>query len=129
IPRMAVVAPLRRPRAHLLPSQPLRPLRPQAEAMARARSSPAWQALADRHDPQALPAYVARYLEWLRVHNYAEPTVKNRELYLGFFVAWAAERGLTLAREITKPILERYQRSLYHHRKRNGEPLTFRGQH
>ena len=63
--------------------------------------SPARQALADRGDPQALPAYVARYLEWLRVHNYAEPTVKNRELYLEFFVAWAAERGLTLAREIT----------------------------
>jgi len=97
--------------------------------MARAKRSPVWQALADRSDPQALPAYVARYLEWLRVHNYAEPTVKNRELYLGYFVAWAGERGLRLAREITKPILERYQRSLYHHRKRNGEPLTFRGQH
>jgi len=72
---------------------------------------------------------VARYLEWLRIHNYAEPTVKNREFYLGFFVHWCLERGLTQPREITKPILERYQRSLYHLRKANGAPLSFRGQH
>jgi integrase/recombinase XerD len=94
-----------------------------------ARRSQAWVALADRSDPQGLAAYVARYIEWLQVHNYAAPTVLNRQMYLGYFLAWCAERGLTQPREITKPILERYQRSLYQHRKRNGEPLTFRGQH
>lgn len=94
-----------------------------------ARRSKAWVALADRSDPQGLAAYVARYIEWLQVHNYAAPTVLNRQMYLGYFVSWCAERGLTQPREITKPILERYQRSLYQHRKRNGEPLTFRGQH
>jgi len=88
-----------------------------------------WAALANRRDPEGLPAYVARYLEWLRVHNYAEPTVKNRELYLGYFISWGAERGLTAPKEITKPILERYQRSLYHLRKANGAPLTFRSQY
>lgn len=97
--------------------------------MARGRSSPVWAALADRADAQGMAAYVARYLEWLRIHNYAEPTVKNRELYLGYFLVWAAERGLTQPKAITKPILERYQRSLYHLRKANGDPITFRGQH
>ena len=97
--------------------------------MARAKSSPVWAALANRADSQGMAAYVARYLEWLRIHNYAEPTVLNRELYLGYFTVWAAERGLTQPKVITKPILERYQRSLYHLRKKNGEPLTFRGQH
>lgn len=97
--------------------------------MASRRSSAVWAALADRADPQGLAAYAARYLEWLRVHNYAEPTVLNRELYLGHFIVWAAERGLKQPREITKPILERYQRSLYHLRKANGEPISFRGQH
>jgi integrase/recombinase XerD len=80
-------------------------------------------------DPQGLAAYVLRYLEWLQVHNYAAPTVQNRQSYLGVFVAWCSERGLATPREITKPILERYQRSLYTHRKGNGEPLTFRAQH
>jgi integrase/recombinase XerD len=97
--------------------------------MARRPPSPARLALADRHDPQGLAAFVLRHLEWLRVHNYAEPTVANRELYLGYFVAWCAERGLNTPKEITKPILERYQRALYHLRKANGAPLTFRGQH
>jgi integrase/recombinase XerD len=97
--------------------------------MARRPPSPARLALADHHDPQGLAAFVLRHLEWLRVHNYAEPTVANRELYLGYFVAWCAERGLTQPKEITKPILERYQRALYHLRKANGAPLTFRGQH
>jgi integrase/recombinase XerD len=97
--------------------------------VARGRSSPVWAALGDRSDSQGMAAYVARYLEWLRIHNYAEPTVKNRELYLGYFLVWAAERGLTQPKGITKPILERYQRSLYHLRKANGDPITFRGQH
>jgi integrase/recombinase XerD len=80
-------------------------------------------------DPQGLAAYVMRYLDWLKIHNYAAPTVQNRQSYLGVFVAWCAERGLVSPKEITKPILERYQRSLYIHRKGNGEPLTFRAQH
>jgi integrase/recombinase XerD len=86
-------------------------------------------ALKASSDPQGLAAYVMRYLEWLQVHNYAAPTVQNRQSYLGVFVAWCAERGLVSPKEITKPILERYQRSLYIHRKGNGDPLTFRAQH
>jgi integrase/recombinase XerD len=94
------------------------------------RSSSAGRAALSAHsDPQGLAAYVLKYLEWLQVHNYAAPTVQNRQSYLGVFVAWCAERGLITPREITKPILERYQRSLYTHRKANGEPLTFRAQH
>jgi integrase/recombinase XerD len=31
--------------------------------------------------------------------------------------------------EVTKPILERYQRHLFHHRKTTGEPMSVRGQH
>ncbi len=64
--------------------------------------------------------FVMRYLEWLRVHNYAGPTVESREVYLGYFVAWCTERGIGTPREITKPILERYQRSLYQWRKKLG---------
>ena len=31
--------------------------------------------------------------------------------------------------EVTRPILESYQRYLYYYRKTNGQPLTFRTQH
>ena len=46
-----------------------------------------------------------------------------------YFLAWCAERGLTEPTEITRPVLERYQRHLFHYRKSDGEPLSFRSQH
>jgi hypothetical protein len=64
-------------------------------------SSVGQAALRAPHDPEGLAAYVLRYLEWLQVHNYAAPTVQNRQSYLGVFVAWCSERGLVTPREIT----------------------------
>ena len=81
-------------------------------------------------DPDGLAAYMLRFLEWMRIKNYAERTVTNRELYLGYFIQWCEQRGLERPNEITKPILESYQSYLYHYRKKtNGEPLSFRSQH
>lgn len=69
------------------------------------------------------------HLNALRVKNYSEWTVRNRQVHIGFFIEWAKERGLREPIEITRPILERYQRHLFYYRKKNGEPLTFRSQH
>ena len=90
--------------------------------------SAAKSALAEHRDPQSLAAFVVRFLEWMKVHNYSPLTVESRELYLGYFVAWCSERGLRHPKEITRAVIERYQRSLYHHRKKNGEPMSFHGQ-
>ena len=68
-------------------------------------------------------------LNALRVRDYSEHTVKNRHVHIGFFLAWCKERGLSEPTEITRPVLERYQRYLFHYRKKNGEPLSFRSQH
>ena len=97
--------------------------------MARRRSPKPRRPVGDPSDPHGMAAWLAHYLEWLRSHNYSETTVTNRESYLALFVAWAEERGITRPSEVTKPILERYQRHLYHYRKENGEPLTFRSQY
>jgi len=84
----------------------------------------------DCSDPRGFPLLIAQYLEHLRVRNYSPRTVLNCRVYLGYFTAWAAERGLTRPSEITKPILDRYQRWLYHYRsEKNGRPLSFRTQH
>jgi len=83
----------------------------------------------DPADPHGMAAWRGRYLEWLRSHNYAEATVAGREAYLDLFLAWCEDRGLVRPNEITKPILERYQRHLYHLRKPNGQPLSFRSQY
>jgi integrase/recombinase XerD len=84
---------------------------------------------ADPARPDGLSTLALAYLEWMRVKNYSERTVENRELYLSYFIAWCDERGLNKPSEITKPILERYQRYLYYYRKKDGRPLSFRSQH
>ena len=83
----------------------------------------------DAGDATGFVALCAAYFEALRVLNYSERTIESREHHLREFVKWCAERSLWRPSGITKPILERYQRHLYHHRKKNGQPLSFRSQH
>ena len=80
------------------------------------------------NDPEGLYVWMKRYLEALRVKNYSERTVENREMYLSSFIEWCAARSLTRPQEITKPILDRYQRHLFHYRRPSGKPLTFSSQ-
>ncbi len=85
--------------------------------------------IGDPNDPDGMVAYLNRYLDWLHIQNYSKATIKGRDHYLSVFIVWCDERSLKRPNEITKPILERYQRHLYLHRKKDGEPLSFRSQH
>ena len=76
-------------------------------------------------DPDSLATWRARYMAWLEVRNFSPETVESRGRDLYTFIVWCAERGLGEPREITRPILERYQRHLYHWRKADGQPLSF----
>jgi integrase/recombinase XerD len=81
-------------------------------------------------EPQTpLEMLMQEHLNSLRVRGYSEHTVKNRHVHIGFFIQWAYEHGLREPIEVTRPVLERYQRYLFFYRKKNGEPLTFRSQH
>jgi len=84
--------------------------------------------LPNADDPDSLAAWSERYLTWLLAHGYSENTVTGRRSYLGFFIKWADERSLVYPTEVTLPALERYQRHLFHLRKANGHPLSFRSQ-
>jgi len=79
-------------------------------------------------DPEGLWAYTARFTRWQTERSYSHHTVGNRERSLRAFAAWADERGLVRPHEITKPILERWQRHLFLHRKADGDPLSVRSQ-
>jgi integrase/recombinase XerD len=76
-------------------------------------------------DRNPLNLYMASFLECSGARGLSEQTLQTREAALKRFIAWCDERGLTDPKEVTLPILERYQRYLYHYRKPNGEPLTF----
>ncbi|WP_191624797.1 phage integrase N-terminal SAM-like domain-containing protein, partial [Pseudomonas fluorescens] len=71
-------------------------------------------------DPGSLYFQLRQFLQHLRERGYSERTVENREGLLIAFIRWCDERGLTRPQDITRPILERYQRHLFLHRKANG---------
>ena len=88
----------------------------------RTKQSPAPAAL------DGLDVATNQYLDWIATHNFSPDTVASRREYLGYFHTWCRERDLHSPTEITRPILERYQRWLFHYRKHNGQPLGFRTQ-
>lgn len=82
--------------------------------------------LGDPHDPHGWHVLTESFCEWMAVHNYSPRTIHGRAVYLRYFVEWALERGIVRPMEVTKAIIERYQRHLHHHRKRDGHPMTSR---
>ena len=75
-----------------------------------------------------LVRYMEDHFEWMLVTGYSAETVRARRQAIRKFIAWADDRGLADPREITRPMLERYQRFLFYYRKPEGKdagaPLT-----
>ena len=82
----------------------------------------------DRSDPLGFAVLVEEFLESLAVRGFAEKTIENHRYNLTYLILWLAERGITRPGEVTKPMLDRYQRAVFHHRKPDGTPLSFRSQ-
>ena len=64
----------------------------------------------DPTDAQGMVVLLNQFLGWLRARNYAERTVECRQAYLADFINWAAVRGVACPSEVTRAVLERYQR-------------------
>ncbi len=83
--------------------------------------------------PQPVPETVLeqlleKHLDYIRTRNYSEITIKSRRIHIRFFLRWCSERGITEPIEVTRTVLEAYQRHVFHYRKKNGGPLAFTGQ-
>lgn len=71
-----------------------------------------------------LVRYMDEHFEWMKVTGYSLDTIRARRIAIRRFISWADERGIDDPREITKPMLERYQRHLFYYRKEDGSPLA-----
>jgi integrase/recombinase XerD len=76
-------------------------------------------------DGSGMAPYLARFLEAQAAKGLAPRTVEIRDLMLHRFIHWCSERSLDRPQDVTRPILERYRRHLFHHRKANGDALSF----
>ena len=90
--------------------------KPRASALARER---------DGCELSGLYPYLIRFLEWSASRGYTRQTTAARADHLKRFIRWCAERSIERPQDVTRPILERYRRYLYHYRKESGEPLSF----
>jgi len=75
-------------------------------------------------DHTGFSPYLNRFLEWSAVKGYSQRTTDTRKNHLTSFIRWCDERSLNTPQEITRPILDRYQRHLYYYRKKDGNPLS-----
>lgn len=87
------------------------------------------QIIGDVRDTNSLYHHLQRFNAWQAEKNYSVATIEGRDLYLRYFLLWCEERGLNRPQDITKPIIERYQRHLFLYRKDDGQPLSTRSQH
>jgi integrase/recombinase XerD len=92
--------------------------------MAKVKQRRCLKAVGDPTDPNGLLAFMNRYLDALRLKHYTDATLWNTERYIRDFIEWCDMRSLRTPQEITKPILEAYQRHLYYYRQANGQPLS-----
>jgi integrase/recombinase XerD len=82
----------------------------------------------DRSQPDAMVLWRDAYLESLEARNYSENTLASRRDAFRVFLTWAAERELTRVTQITRPILEAYQRWLSKYTKTDGKRLGWSAQ-
>jgi integrase/recombinase XerD len=80
-----------------------------------------------------LVRYMDEHFEHLKITGYSLDTIRARRIAIRRFIAWADERGISDPREVTRPMLERYQRHLFYYRKPEGGkdgggPLTLGSQ-
>ena len=80
------------------------------------------------NDLRGLTAALHRYMEYQGVRGYRPQGMASTERYVREFIGWVDERGVTHPSQVSRAVLERYQRWLYHYRKKNGNPLSVAGQ-
>ena len=79
---------------------------------------------AQRDQAGSFAQLALRYLADITRRQYSEMTLRNRKHHLILFADFLAERGVVAAASVTRSMVERYQRQLFHARKPNGDAYT-----
>ena len=85
--------------------------------------------IGDGSDPLGFEKLLERHLDDLQARNYSDQTLCGRRKSVTRFARWCIDRGIRRPSEVTKPIIERFQRHLYQHRSESDKPLSFNSQH
>jgi len=83
----------------------------------------------DPSDPQGMHVMLRRYFEALELRDYSTETIKKHRLQLNDFIHWCEDRDLKQPRDITRKIIQNYQRHMLHQIDKRGNKFSFRNQH
>jgi integrase/recombinase XerD len=95
----------------------------------RATENPPRPRKIDPSSANPLHDYVKSFAQHTTATGLAASTANTRAKNLTLFVQWAHERGIRSPAEVTRPVLQRYQRHLYLCRKKDGMPLSLASQY
>ena len=82
----------------------------------------------DPRDARGLYAAMRRFIEYRAMLGSTEQGLYAMERYIRDFIVWADTRSVTHPQHVTQAVLERYQRWIYHYRKKDGAPLSVASQ-
>ena len=69
-------------------------------------------------------AYMQAHFEAALISGLSPHTIMRSRIAIRRFITWCNERGLQQPSDISRQVLERYQRHLFYYRKPDGTPLT-----
>jgi len=78
----------------------------------------------NRSTPHTIASLCDKWLAYLERKNYSMNTVDAYWRGMKRFLKWVDDHGFTTAQEVTKKVLESYQKHLHNIRQANGEPLA-----
>ncbi len=110
---------------------PIRHIPPEKRTKRVGRRKPRMPAAIGRAYPAAanpLHSYRHAFHEWAEARAYSAATVATRDRAIARFIGWADERGINRPADISRAVLERYQRHLFLARKADGAPLSLKTQ-
>ena len=63
------------------------------------------------------------FLAWLKIQNYSSFTIEIYEKTIRYFAQWCEPRGITRYSQVTKQVIQHYQKYIGEYLKPNGKPL------
>lgn len=83
----------------------------------------------DPTDAHGMHVMVRRFFAALEIKGYSPETIQKHRLQLNDFIRWCAERDVTRPAEITRQLLQAYQRHLAGQIDKRGKTLSHRNQY
>ncbi|UMQ53428.1 tyrosine-type recombinase/integrase [Leptospira interrogans] len=81
--------------------------------------------LTTKQTPSVLELYILEHLQSMYASRYSNGTIQHRRFSLLLLLEWCEERGIESPLELTRSLMERFQRFVGQHRNRNtGQPVA-----